>query len=505
MKQQFFPLLFPDLKRNGLIEIREINTVDESVKKIFFNGLDKLSKYEPPNDKNIYFGLYVRGYKKKDNGKISGASYNCLRTHAICLDFDYLNLDKVKHNIKNAKIPNPSIIVRSGHGYHCYWILNKPFYDLTNLVKEMVKVTGADSNSTDKARVFRFPDTNNVKDTFNIKQCKIVSINDNVYDISVFHKLFPVPIEITQKKNYKNVIDYQNIGIKRYCIKQILKGVPDGFRHWSLGRLTKYFQQQGYKQEIVRQTVLEWNQTNKPPLPEKEILNSFYRYWTTGYKLLGCKIADVILQAKLSRFCDKAKCKMRFVGSELDFTKSFGLNNRIFNNYRIVTGYELILYGIFSRHPEGLTSSEIDEKLTNKTSGKLCMGRDNKRKALSSLCQKTFIQVIHKNKKAGKENFYSLKKQGTFGLGYTVLTNGAINGAIDGRITAKQLKIYALLCKYGWSKEAFPSLETLSKETGIDRTGISKHIKALEKADYLKRYYGNNNKRAMKLICQLLV
>ena len=186
MKQQFFSLLFPDLKRNGLIEIREIDPVDESVKKIFFNRLDKLFRYDPPNDKNIYFGLYVRGYKKKNNGKISGASYNCLRTHAICLDFDGLSLDKIKGKIRNAKIPNQSIIVSSGNGYHCYWILKSPFYDLTKLVKEMVKITGADPNSTDKARVFRFPDTNNVKDPFNIKQCKIVSINDNVYDISVF-------------------------------------------------------------------------------------------------------------------------------------------------------------------------------------------------------------------------------------------------------------------------------------------------------------------------------
>ena len=505
MKQQFFSLLFPDLKRNGLIEIREIDPVDESVKKIFFNRLDKLFRYDPPNDKNIYFGLYVRGYKKKNNGKISGASYNCLRTHAICLDFDGLSLDKIKGKIRNAKIPNQSIIVSSGNGYHCYWILKSPFYDLTKLVKEMVKITGADPNSTDKARVFRFPDTNNVKDPFNIKQCKIVSINDNVYDISVFQKLFPVPIEITQKKSYKNVIDHKNIGIKRYCIKQILKGVPDGFRHWCLGRLTKYFQVEGYKQEIVRQTILEWNQKNKPPLHEKDILDSFYKYWVEDYKLLGCKIADATIQAKLSRFCDKAECKMRFVGSELDFTKSFGLNNRIFNDYRKVTGYELILYGIFSRHPEGLTSSEIDDKLTNKTSGKQCMGRDNKREALKALCQNDFIQVIHKNRKAGKEDFYRLKKQGTFGLGYTVLTNGAINGAIDGRITAKKLKIYALLCKYGWSKEAFPSLETLSEKTGISRSVISRHIKGLLKADYLKRYYGENDKGVSKPIYQLLV
>ena len=116
-----------------------------------------------------------------------------------------------------------------------------------------------------------------------------------------------------------------------------------------------------------------------------------------------------------------------------------------------------------------------------------------------------FINIVPRNRKAGKEDFYRIIKRGTFGRGFTVLTHGAINGAIDLRITPLLLKIYILLCKFGWSELATPSLETISKETGIPRSGISQHLKALEEADYIKRYYQVNSKGSNKLICKLLL
>lgn len=499
-KRKFFSLLFPE--SNGLIEIREIEE-GKVPQKRFFNNIDKVMEYKFPKNKNIYFGLYSRGFERK-NGQIFGGKSNCKYTNAICLDFDNISSEEINNALEKEKIPKPSIVVSSGHGFHYYWVLKNKYADLTNIVKQMANVTGADPISKDKARLFRLPGTNNIKEA-ETKNCKIIHINSRKYEITKFKKLFPTKIETKVKKNYSNVIDYNGIGITRYCVKEMLNGVPNGFRHFCLGRLVKIFQRKGYPQIKVRQTMLDWNQRNVPPLKEKDILDSFYKYWKENYNLFGCKIKNLELQAKLSKFCIKSKCEMSYVGTKLDFSKSFGLNNRMFNNFGKVSGYEIIIYGIFSRHSEELTTTQIKSKLINNNTDKPCIGRTNRRKTLNKLKAKGFLEVIPGNRKAGKENFYRIKKQGTFGLGYTVLTNESINGAIDGRITSKQLKIYALLCKYGWSKISFPSLLTLSKDTGIGPSIISKHIKALEKADYLKRDYIINQKGVKKLTCRLLV
>ena len=504
LTHKFFLKLFPDDDSKGLIEVREIGSKNEYPKQRLFNTVKEIIDYDPPGNRNIYFGIYRRGYKRKSNNLIDGSISNCLYTSAIYLDFDDLKLDQVKNNIKKNKIPYPTAIINSGYGYHCYWVLTEKIFDITILLKTMQKVTGADPKAVDKARVFRLPGSYNVKYAKK-KKCEIIELNENQYKVQIFLDLFNVEIDVNKKKKFKNTIDLSLQEIDRHCIKEMLKGVNDGNRHFSLGRITKYFQQKGYNQENVRQTVLSWDQKNNPPLKEREIINSFYKCWNENYKLLGCRIVDIEKQAKLSLFCDKSQCNLRFVGSQLEFAESFGLNNRIFNNYRSVTGYHIILYSILERHSEGLITSQIDEKMINNTSKKSCMGKNNKNIALKYLIKQGFVDVVSGNKKARIENFYRFKKQGTYGLGYTILNNGAVNGAIDGRITKQQLKVYALLCKYAISHLAFPSLDTISKETGLKANYISMLISGLEKADYLKKHDSINNKGTSKLLCQLMV
>ena len=65
--------------------------------------------------------------------------------------------------------PHPSIVVHSGGGYHCYWLLTETFYitddnrkAVRDLIKAWVSWAGAD-NVKDIARVLRIPFTYNGK------------------------------------------------------------------------------------------------------------------------------------------------------------------------------------------------------------------------------------------------------------------------------------------------------------------------------------------------------
>jgi predicted transcriptional regulator len=72
--------------------------------------------------------------------------------------------------------------------------------------------------------------------------------------------------------------------------------------------------------------------------------------------------------------------------------------------------------------------------------------------------------------------------------GTTLCSNGAINGAIDGRVTAPEFKLYILLLKYAFQKgSCYPSQITLSKELRVTQQAISLLLMELEKVEYIKK------------------
>jgi len=126
-------------------------------------------------------------------------------------------------------------------------------------------------------------------------------------------------------------------------------------------------------------------------------------------------------------------------------------------------------------------------------------------KSIDTLEKKGFITVTKGYKKAGKENLYKAKPQRTYGLGYTPVSNGAINGAIDGRVTAGEFRLYVWFLKYAYQKgTCYPSLTTLAKELRTTPNNISILLCRLEEADYIKRSYKVFN-CTEKLFISLLV
>lgn len=86
-------------------------------------------------------------------------------------------------------LPEPSMIVWSGNGYHAYWKLNEPLSpsEARKYSKGVHGVLPSD-NTYDPTRVMRAPGTVNWKDPDNPKMAYIVESNDNSYDIELFPK-----------------------------------------------------------------------------------------------------------------------------------------------------------------------------------------------------------------------------------------------------------------------------------------------------------------------------
>lgn len=500
MQQEFLSAIFDDA---GFINIREIG---QDVKDKFYKLAD-VGGYEPPQDRNVYFGVYTRN-------KHEGKAENCTTTGALWLDFDDMTDAEARENIKKADLPNPSMLVNSGHGVHAYWLLAKRAgNEALDLLKIMAIETKADIRATDKARIMRLPGTTNWKEA--PVPCEIIEADYNQrYDLSLFLELFKdkledVKVETIKEQGHKlKAPPKELLASKRACTRSASYGVAEGSRNFWLGRLTKELQQRGYTRKEAFNIISQWNQNNEPPEEYKKLSRDFNAYWKGGYKLLGCTIDNPELQSLLSDLCERENCSVRSA-FHVNLDQAVAYNNRPFNKIYDLPGNALIVWGVLLRHEEGLNTSQLIDKLTARNKRKnlteLCMSRKTLIDCLKALQELKLIDCIPGNTRAGQENFYHVIKQGTYGTGFTICSNGALNGAIDGRVTPAEFRLYVLLLKFAYGKgSAYPTLDTLAKELRVERECISTQLKSLEKADYIKRNYGYED-NPEKLIMTLKV
>lgn len=502
-RKDFFAALFNGIGAGEYVEVREIG---QQCKQHFFT-LDQLATYNPPLDKNVYFGVYARTRK-------SGKSDACSTTGALYADYDDLGdlginekIDEVTERIKRAGLPYPSILVNSGHGIHAYWLLKeRAGMEAVGMLKAIAKATNSDIKTADKARVMRLPCTLNVK-TGNALRCEVVQADyAKIYDLSLFITRLDKYIDHEERKASK--VKYgalEGIKIDRYCIAKMLEGVPEGERNFALGRITKYLQVKGYTKQASQEIVLQWNRLNTPPEDEQKLTNDFNSYWRGDYKLLGCVQDNPELQQVLSKHCNRPECPFTAAIGHIVLNNHVQYNNRLLNQISELSGNDLIIYGLLLRHSEGLTTSLLEEKLTSRATGKRCMSRPTMLSCLEELDKRGFIEILRGNKRAGKESLFKAKPQGTYGTGYTLISNGAINGAIDRRITPAEFKLYTLLLKYAFGKGiCWPSSRTLAKEVGTTRENVTMLLKGLEEADFIKKDYTFFN-GSERLFIKLLV
>ena len=195
----FFKALFTEYfkEHKGFIEIREIN---ESVRCEFFDSIESL--IEVINSKrfksNIYFGVGPRSIRKGDKSAIKHIT-------SLWADVDYGEIGhKKKSPYTNKetvlkaidKFPiKPSIIVCSGYGLHCYWILKSPVVinhpdSIENILKNIIIKLRGDKGTHNLDRILRVPFTFNSKVKSNPVQSDIIKFDPDLkYEISEFESI----------------------------------------------------------------------------------------------------------------------------------------------------------------------------------------------------------------------------------------------------------------------------------------------------------------------------
>ena len=137
----------------------------------------------PQEDVDIYFGVHPTNIQKSSSERSHNddiSAVNCLYAEFDAKDFGdlkTLGLDNCKIKAKQhigALTPSPDIIIDSGGGYHCYWLLKDPFMITDDITRQRaktaqanwVKYVGGDKSTKDLARVLRVPGTRNHKPAY---------------------------------------------------------------------------------------------------------------------------------------------------------------------------------------------------------------------------------------------------------------------------------------------------------------------------------------------------
>ncbi len=172
-------------------------------------SIDKFGNKDYDNDitenmlmENLWCGVVAR---TKPLAKFAGAKVDS-KTHTsedmgpakwVWVDIDSkkseTSLKDILERIRG--IVEPSLVINSGHGYHCYWLLNSPSMEHDRLYKLMDRMTqqieGADPARKNLNSMMRVPGSMNKKEGMEPVLVERISISKIRYSIEQLENLFP--------------------------------------------------------------------------------------------------------------------------------------------------------------------------------------------------------------------------------------------------------------------------------------------------------------------------
>lgn len=477
-----------------LLVVREIPAQGRAEQ--HFMRLDSALTYIPPTNTNVYIGMF--GHNSKDATADTATSAG-----AVWADFDDTgDAAEVVTRIQRAGLPQPSLTVSSGRGIHTYWLLAKRARpgEVVPVLKALAAALGSDGGVCDAARIMRLPGSLNLKYSPAVP-CSILSLSPLRYDLAHLQNILTTNLQPARDLRLQGVRSLLESDFA--CIRAMANGVRQGHRNTCLGRIAAWLKLCDFDESRAWAEVMQWNSLCSPPENLRVLRTSFESYWARDYKLLGCVQENPVLQAVLSDYCAGAECSRKWLMADINFGGAIAYSNREISDLANWTGQELILYGVLLKSEKGMTTSQLQEALTSPATGKPCMHSRLMMKCLKELRARGLVKTVRRNRHTGSEDFHRAENVKNWRTRYCLVSTGALHGAIDGRVSPAQFRVYVLLCRFAWRKRrksknelsgaCFPSRVTLQKELEIKYgASITAHLRALERAGYISRSYGRD-------------
>jgi hypothetical protein len=253
---------------------------------------DRLSRQNKQGD-NIYIGANPRkavgrGVKAENctPSRPCGKCNGCVKCAlSLFADFDNTDVDDAVGRWKDAGLPEPTLVLNSGHGCHIYIRLTEPIDGemFRQWQTDLAVLLGSDGVVADPARIMRVPGTLNVKDPDNPVPCYIVTHRpEAVASLEELREVVP-HVERSSSADLGGGQDCEIqvtpehlIRIARYASTwpAVPQGTDNGnpgrhktaFRHAAM--LTREF---GLAVDQAWPFIQAWNEKNEAPLEEADL------------------------------------------------------------------------------------------------------------------------------------------------------------------------------------------------------------------------------------------
>jgi putative DNA primase/helicase len=215
---EFFNKIFEQILKDklGTIEIRTFPQGKSPTSNFFESETDAAAfAYDLfAQERDVYFGVNP---KTGLGGKKENIHY--VTVFHVEVDYgivghkkktDTATYEEALEKINNFSI-KPSLVVHSGGGFHCYWILKNPIKvedfgidNLENVNRALSLALGGDTGTHDLSRVLRIPGSCNFKQPGNPRPVEIVTSNDVTYDLQDFDEIVAACIDLIKKAPVKS-------------------------------------------------------------------------------------------------------------------------------------------------------------------------------------------------------------------------------------------------------------------------------------------------------------
>jgi hypothetical protein len=244
---------------DGLVELRAL----PSRARIFVapTDADAIGAFLRTNkNENLYFGVATR------RDESNGTRENCLHLPSLFLDLDAKGrpTDDVRAALDRFPL-RPSIVINSGGGFHCYWLLCEPLSvqddpaALASVLRRLASALGGDLAAAEPARVLRVPGSRNHKPDYETPR--------------------PVTIEEFEPSRRYNLSDFDEylppdtrVDANALAPITLKDQVLSGKRNDILYRLARSLRQKQLPEAAILEAVTASNQKLcRPPLGDSEV------------------------------------------------------------------------------------------------------------------------------------------------------------------------------------------------------------------------------------------
>lgn len=213
------------------------------------------------------YGIFWSPNKFKDGKRKA----ECLeKINFWIADIDDGSKEEQMERIKKLPI-EPSTIVETKKGYHCYWRAENATEENYRAIEEgLIKRLNADPHCKDVARILRVPNYYHMKDKAHPFLVQVVYQNYKTYSEDKMLLAYKLPAPKYKKLKYEG--DKQDL-LDENNWNRIFKlnTIGEGCRNAEFSRIAFWLRDEKFPEDIVLNTILRMNSKISNPLSASEI------------------------------------------------------------------------------------------------------------------------------------------------------------------------------------------------------------------------------------------